>query len=132
MRKIVLVLTLAVLVLPMLALAQPAMPGTCTIGSHDLSSINAACTSGASVSIDTYGMCCTVNAIYRITDWIFYILLAVVGVMIVIGAFTIVTAGGSPDKVTAGRNYILYAVIGMIVAFFARAIPNIAQMLVGM
>jgi len=50
--------------------------------------------------------------------------------MIVVGAFNIITAGGAPDKVTAGRNYILYALIGMVVAFFAKAIPAIVAALI--
>ena len=64
-------------------------------------------------------MCCLVNTIYSVTDWIFYVIMAFVGIMIVIGAFTIITAGGNPENVTKGRNYILYAIIGMVVAFFA-------------
>jgi len=132
MKKIISVLTLVALVLPMIALAQATLPTTCTLV-RDLPKVDAHCImTNNPINVEDYGMCCTINAIYKITDWIFYILMAIVGVMIVIGAFTIVTAGGSPDKVTAGRNYILYAVVGMIVAFFARAIPNIAQMLVGM
>lgn len=79
-----------------------------------------------------WGIICLLNTIYRITDWIFYILMAFVGVMIVIGAFTIITAGGAPDKVSSGRNYVLYAVIGMVVAFFARAIPTIVKTVIGM
>lgn len=81
---------------------------------------------------DQWGMICIVHGIYKATDWIFYILMALVGVMIVIGAFFIITAGGEPQKVSQGRNYILYAVIGMIVAFFAKAIPTIAKVLIGM
>jgi hypothetical protein len=130
MRKIISVLTIATLLLPLIALAQ-AMPKTCHL-TRDLTDINTACTSGADVSIEDYGMCCLVNTIYSITDWIFYILMAFVGIMIIIGAFTIITAGGSPEKVTAGRNYILYAIIGMVVAFFARAIPAIVKTVIGM
>jgi hypothetical protein len=117
--------------LPAIAAAKITTPNTCTL-TRDLSDINSACTDGAVVSISDYGMCCMVNTIYSITDWIFYILMAFVGIMIIVGAFSIITAGGSPDKVTAGRNYILYAVIGMVVAFFARAIPSMVKVLVGM
>lgn len=81
---------------------------------------------------DKWGMICLFNTIYRITDWIFYILMTFVGVMVVLGAFYIVTAGGAPDRVGQGKNYILYAVIGMIVAFFAKAIPSIVETVVGM
>jgi hypothetical protein len=83
-------------------------------------------------SEDRGGSVCLINTIYSITDWIFYILMAFVGIMIIIGAFTIITAGGSPEKVTSGRNYVLYAVIGMVVAFFARAIPAIVKTVIGM
>jgi hypothetical protein len=132
MRKIISALVLVSFsILPILAFAQIEAPKTCTL-KRDLTDINAACTNGATVDIEKYGMCCLVNTIYSVTDWIFYILMAFVGIMIVIGAFTIITAGGSPDKVTAGRNYILYAVIGMVVAFFARAIPTIVKAVVGM
>ena len=134
MRKIISTLVLVILsillVFPLLATAQ-AMPETCHL-TRDLTDIDLACTSGANISIEDYGMCCLVNTIYSITDWIFYILMAFVGVMIIIGAFTIITAGGAPEKVTSGRNYVLYAVIGMVVAFFARAIPAIVKTVIGM
>jgi hypothetical protein len=117
--------------LPAIAAAQITTPETCKL-TRDLTDINAACTKGATVAIADYGMCCMVNTIYSITDWIFYILMAFVGIMIVIGAFMIITAAGAPEKVTSGRNYILYAVIGMVVAFFARAIPSMVKALVGM
>jgi len=131
MRKIISVLTIISFLLPAIAAAQIATPSTCKL-IRDLTSINAACTSGATVAIADYGMCCLVNTIYSITDWIFYILMAFVGIMIVIGAFSIITAAGAPEKVTSGRNYILYAIIGMVVAFFARAIPSMVKALVGM
>jgi hypothetical protein len=127
MRKIISAIVLvSFLVLPILAFAQIEAPKTCKL-KRSLTDIDPACTNGATVEIEKYGMCCLVNTIYSVTDWIFYVLMAFVGIMIVIGAFTIITAGGSPEKVTSGRNFILYAVIGMVVAFFARAIPAIVK-----
>lgn len=132
MRKIISVLTLISILLPVIAFAQITTPSTCTLR-RDMPDVNSQCVMANNpISITEYGMCCLINTIYAITDWIFYILMAFVGVMIVIGAFTIITAGGTPDNITKGRNYILYAVIGMVVAFFARAIPAIAKALVGM
>jgi hypothetical protein len=127
----VLVLVILLNVLPVIVFAKIEMPETCTL-KRNLTDINSACAEDSSVSIDDYGMCCLVNTIYSITDWIFYILMAFVGIMIVIGAFSIITAAGAPDKVNAGKNYILYAVIGMVVAFFARAIPAMVKTLVAM
>ena len=124
---LVLVSLLAFLALPMVVLAQD----TCTL-EEDLITIDPACTAGANVDIDTYGMCCLINSIYVVTKWVTFIIGGIVGLMVIVGGFLIATAGGSPEKVKNGRNYILYAVIGMMVALFARAIPAIAKRLVGM
>jgi len=133
----VLVLVILLNVLPLIAFAQIELPDNCKL-TRDLTKVSQkidgtnTCTKDATVAIDKYGMCCLINTIYSITDWIFYILMAFVGIMIVIGAFSIITAAGAPDKVNAGKNYILYAIIGMIVAFFARTIPAMVKTLVSM
>ena len=127
MSKIIPVLALAFLLLPMVAFAQE----TCTLIA-DLNYINDACDEGATVSVDDYGTCCLFNSIHVVTRWLSGIIAALVGLFIIVGAFMIVTAAGVPEKVTAGRNYILYAVIGMVVFLFARAIPSIARAILGM
>jgi len=81
---------------------------------------------------DEWGTICLLNSVNRIFDWTFIIILALVGIMIIVGAFMIITAGGDPGKVGSGRNWILYAVAGMIVFLFARAIPSIARAIMGM
>jgi hypothetical protein len=80
---------------------------------------------------DKWGMLCLLNTIYNITDWIFVILMALAVIFVIIGAFTLVTAAGSPEKVSSGRNYIMYAAIGIVVALLARAIPALVKMIVG-
>jgi len=37
------------------------------------------------------------------------------------------TAAGAPEKVTTGRNYIIWAMVGAIVAALAKAIPAIVK-----
>lgn len=59
-----------------------------------------------------------------ITNIILYIMGAVAVIMIIIGGFRYVTAGGDSGSVTAAKNTILYAVIGLIVALLAYAIVN--------
>jgi hypothetical protein len=80
----------------------------------------------------TCGSCCLLDTIYTVTDWIFYLATAVAIIFIVLGAFSIITAGGSPEKVTSGRNYILYAVIGLIVGLMAKGIPALARAILGL
>jgi len=148
MNKIIPVLVLALVLLPMIAFAQ--IKDYCTLGSSisyggiiyssgiqvwnpDAGGAPATdCSTNATVNCKTveWGTVCLLNTISRIFTWIWAILIAIVGIMIVVGAFNIITAGGAPDKVTAGRNYILYALIGMVVAFFAKAIPAIVAALI--
>lgn len=56
------------------------------------------------------------------------LLLFVVGVlsiiMLIIGGLRFVLSGGNKEKATAARNTILYAIIGLLVAFFSYAIIN--------
>jgi len=78
-----------------------------------------------------WGSVCLMNSIYNVTDWISFILIAVAAIMIILGAFTLATAAGAPEKVTTGRNYIIFACVGLVVALLSRAIPAIAKRFVG-
>lgn len=133
MKKLLALLSiLAVMAVPMLASAQgPA--SQCTLR-HDITDIDAACSVGAVVdetATSAWGMCCMLDAVYTVTDWVFIILMAFVAVMIVWGGFTLTTAAGAPDKVASGRNYIIYALIGLAVALLARAFPSVVKSLLG-
>jgi hypothetical protein len=128
---LVLISLLVVLLSPIAASAQiTEAPATCKLGNYDFGDLEG-CSSGATVEIEKYGMCCLLNTIYNVTNWIFVILCGVVTIFVILGAFTIVTAGGSPEKIKSGRDYILYAAIGLLVAFLAKAIPGVVKILAG-
>ena len=55
-----------------------------------------------------------------ILNWLFTILMAFAGIMIVVAAFSFVTASGNPETVAKARQFVLYALIGVIVALLAR------------
>lgn len=76
-----------------------------------------------------WGLICLLASVKSITDWIFNFLIVFVGVMVIFGAFTLVTSAGDPQKVKNGRNYILYAGIGMIAGFLAKAFPAFLSLL---
>jgi len=79
----------------------------------------------------TCGPCCVLDTVYTVTDWFFYIVLAFAIIFVVFGAFNIMTAGGSPEKVKVGRDFILYAIIGLLVGLIAKSIPYIARAIIG-
>jgi len=134
MKKILPVLLsislLVVLFSPIALAITTAAPENCTL-KYDLTSVDSHCIKDKPVSIADYGMCCLLNTIYNVTNWIFVILVGIVMIFVIMGAFILVTAAGSPEKVTSGRNYVLYAAIGLLVAFLAKAVPGIVKIIIG-
>ena len=60
----------------------------------------------------------------RIIDTLLFVIGALSVIMIIIGGLRYVTSGGNPTSVTAAKNTILYAIVGLIVAFLAYAVIN--------
>ena len=59
-----------------------------------------------------------------ITDVLLYVLGAISVIMIIIGGLRYVISGGNSTNVTAAKNTILYAIVGLIIAILAYAIIN--------
>lgn len=64
------------------------------------------------------------NVIGTIVNTLLFILGAISVVMIIIGGIMYTTSGGDSGAVSKAKNTILYAVIGLVVAFLAYAIVN--------
>ncbi|MCK9578523.1 hypothetical protein M0R01_03480 [bacterium] len=77
------------------------------------------------------GACCLLSAVFNLTDWIFIGLMTISALMIIYGAYCFVMAGANPDKATTGRNLLMYAAIGIAVAFFSRALPSLVKLVMG-
>ena len=60
----------------------------------------------------------------QITNVVLYIVGVVAVVMLIIGGIKYVVSGGDAKKVTDAKNTVLYAIIGLIIAFLAFAIVN--------
>ena len=63
------------------------------------------------------------NGIFRqVTNIIIYIVGVIAVIMLVIGGIKYVLSGGDSKKVTDAKNTILYAIIGLVIAFLSYAI----------
>ena len=147
MKKIISVLLLASFLLtPALTFAQETIPNCCelsrtieldgekyeegwTVGNEDTCNL----TPGEAPDKETkdWGLLCLLSSVYVVTDWIFTFLMVFVGVMIIMGALTLTTSAGEAEKVHKGRNYIIFAGIGMLVGLLAKAIPAFIRSLMG-
>lgn len=67
----------------------------------------------------------------RLVDWLFSILLIFAAIMIVVAGFYFVTASGDPEAVAKARHFVMYALIGVLVAFLARGMIWLVGRIVG-
>jgi len=66
-----------------------------------------------------------------IINFIFFLALALAPLMVLIGAFYIMTAAGNPDKVRQGTNIILYTAIGFGIILFAKGLISMVRHIIG-
>jgi len=66
----------------------------------------------------------------NIVDWVFSILVIFAAIMLVWSGFQFVTAGGDSTKVSAAREKVMYALIGIVIAFASRGLVALVQTLV--
>lgn len=69
--------------------------------------------------------------INAIIQFIFLISLGVAPLMIIIGAFFILTSGGNEKKVTTGKNIIYYSLIALGLILFARGLIAVIKNILG-
>ena len=138
LTTIVLISLVGILVTPALVLAQAGPLKGCYISDPARVQGDSTLRCGATGERCEYedknkdcGMCCLLNTLYNATDWIFFALIAIAGILVILGAMNMIMSQGDPEKVNTGRNYVVYAAIGLAVGLLARAIPNIAMMIVG-
>ena len=115
------------LVVPMLALAfgvvaaPAAYAGAdCDVSSPTLSG-GADCAQGDEVPTDLVGD----GGIFQtVTNVLLFIIGAIAVIMLIIGGIRYTTSNGDSNQVSAAKNTILYAIIGIIVAILAYAAVN--------
>ena len=135
---LVLLSALAVLVAPLVASAQvePTEVNKCALTRDFSSWTKVKCPAppeGGKIDclftdpVNDCPTCCLLNTIYTVTDWIFVVLIGLAGIFIIWGAVYIIWGGGAPEKVNAGRQNIVWAIICILIGVLAKAIPAIVK-----
>lgn len=83
-------------------------------------------------SYDDWSLICMIGSLYHTLNWFFYILIMAVGLMVLYGAFLLLTSAGNPERVDKGKKVIIFAIIGLVVGLMVRVIPSIVIYLSGM
>ncbi len=125
MKKILVSLaTIGLLAAPLVGLAAMEMTNTCDI-THDLDDYVGCEGIGGEQDASLYADCCLIDKILTIGDWIFTALLVVAILVILLAAWGFLTAGGDPEKVKKSRDYLIYALVGIAVAFLAKVLVRV-------
>jgi len=86
---------------------------------------------GASTMVTT-SLCCGPNTIVdNITNWLFAILIAIAVISLIIAAIYFVTAQGDEAKIKTARQFVIYAIVGVVVGIIAKALVMFAGSIVG-
>lgn len=73
-----------------------------------------------------------VNLLQGIVGWLIAVAIPIAALMILIGGYQIMFAGGNPEKVNTGKRTILYAVVGFSIIALAWGFITIIQQLLGL
>lgn len=61
----------------------------------------------------------------NVVDGLFVVLIVMAALAIVFAGYIFLTAAGDPEKVKKARDFVLYALVGVVVAFSARALVGL-------
>lgn len=61
----------------------------------------------------------------RIANWLFYLLTIIAGIAFIIAGYNFTTAAGETEKIRKAQNFVLYGIIGVVVAILARGLTTL-------
>jgi len=67
----------------------------------------------------------------NLVDWLFAILLIIAAIAIIVAAYFFVTAAGDPDKTKKARDFVLYALVGVLVGISAKGLVALVRKIAG-
>lgn len=111
----------AVLAFAVVAFVTPSsvFAAECSDGASGGAAAGLDCSRGTNVPVNLFGD----NSIFStIVDVLLFVIGAVSVVMLIWGGIRYTTSAGNSTSVTAAKNTIMYAIIGLIIAFLAYAI----------
>ena len=106
------------------------VPGS-TLGALTAGTILVPVGATGGTATSAYGLLCAFGVIKQIAELLFLLVSIMVVAIIVYAAYLFLTSGGDPTKTKDAKSWLMYAIIGMVVAVIARIIPAVAITLLG-
>jgi len=126
----------------------PSGPNACCTISHQITINGNTCSAGQSVaatssdtsacggnycpqSAEYWSSFCIINTVLNIGQYIFYIAIALSFLFVTYAAFLMSSAYGDPQKLNQGRQTLIFALIGFMVALLGKFLPNLVAFFLG-
>ena len=106
--------------------------------SHDMTSIDSACREGEIVAPDTsvecewgtptvtpykWGLCCTVDTIYTVADYIFWIFFIIAVIAFIVAGYFFIVGGADPNTLSKAKSMVFWGSIAVVVVVLSKVIP---------
>lgn len=75
--------------------------------------------------INPLGTKSIIQIINNVLNYLIYISVPILAIMILVGGFQILTARDNPEKIKSGRTTIMYAVIGFVIVLISKGVALI-------
>jgi hypothetical protein len=72
-----------------------------------------------------------ITIINNVLNYLIYISVPILALMILVGGFQILTARDNPEKITKGKTTIMYAVIGFVIVLISKGVALILLKIIG-
>jgi len=132
------------LILTGVVFSQAEKPIECCKLQHDMTSIDSKCGSSKVVapktgvecpySIDKttpkWGLCCTVDAIYSVADYIFWIFFIVAVIAFAVAGYFFIVGGADPNTLSKAKSMVLWGSIAVVVVVLSKVIPAAVKAIV--
>jgi len=67
----------------------------------------------------------------RITNWLLGILLAIAVIFLIIAGYYFVTSMGDPERIKKSRDFVLWALVGVVVGLASKAMVTFIEKVIG-
>ncbi len=136
------------LILTGVVFSQAEKPPECCKLQHDMTSIDdPECDEGNIVGPSTsahcpigtipaanvtpkWGLCCTVDAIYSVADYIFWVFFIVAIIAFAVAGYFFLIGGGDPGTLSRAKSMVLWGSIAVVVVVLSKVIPAAVKAIV--
>ena len=85
---------------------------------------------GITATTPKWGLCCTVDAIYSVADYIFWIFFIVAVIAFAVAGYFFIIGGGDPGTLSRAKSMVFWGSIAVVIVVLSKIIPAAVKAIV--